>query len=426
MWIRSDWSLRGLAVLMLGTGAFARGENWPQWRGPTGTGVSAETGLPAQWDQTTGVLWRRPLPGPAGSTPIVWNGRIFLTSADAEGGLRLLAIDRAGQILWNQKITDGDQDVRSGEGNFASPSPSTDGRRVWAMFGNGVLTCRDVDGGEVWTVDLQERYGPFNIQFGMTSTPLLDGDRLYVMCMYTGASYIACLNKNTGEEIWKHNRASDAIAECEHSYASPVLYRDDQREFLLAHGADYVTAHRLTDGSEIFRCGALNGKGPLYNPTLRFVASPAAADGLIVAPSAKKGPVLGLRPDATGDVTASGEGRLWRLERGTPDVPSPLIHDGLVYLCSEEGVLMCVDAKTGEVHYNERVQVGRHRASPVYADGKIYVVSRSGVVSVVRAGPKYELLAKNDMKEDVAASLAISDGRIYVRTFDALYAVGEK
>lgn len=423
---RSLWNPCVLTALALGMGSLARSENWPQWRGPAGTGVSSETGLPTQWDQTSNVLWRRQLPGPAGSTPIVWDGRIFLTSGDAEGGLRLLGIDAAGEILWNHKIAGGDQDVRSGEGNFASPSPSTDGRRVWAMFGNGVLTCRDLDGGEVWTLDLQERYGKFNIQFGMTSTPLLDGERLYVVCMYTGASYIACLDKNTGEEIWKHDRASDAIAECEHSYASPVLYRDGHREFLLAHGADYVTAHRLTDGSEIFRCGALNGKGPLYNPTLRFVASPAAADGLIVAPSAKKGPVLGLRSDATGDLTAGGQGRVWRLDRGTPDVPSPLIHDGLVYLCSEEGVLMCVDAKSGEVLYNERVQVGRHRASPVYADGKVFIISRSGVVSVVRAGPKYELLAKNDMKEDIASSLAVSGGRIYVRTFEALYAVGEK
>lgn len=420
MYGRIRWAI----VVFLGASAI-QAENWPQWRGPAGTGVSRQTGLPSSWDRERGILWRVELPGPAGATPAVWDDRIYLTSADPGDNLRLLCVSREGKILWDEKITSGNQDVRSGEGNFASPSPSTDGEHVWAMFGNGVLTCRDKDGHEVWTVDLQERYGKFNIAFGMTSTPVLDGDRIYVMCMYTGASYIACLDKRTGEEIWKHDRPSDAVEECEHSYASPVLYRDASREFLLAHGADYVTAHSLEDGSEIFRCGGLNGKDRSYNPTLRFVASPSGSEGLIVVPSAKKGPVVALDPAAKGNLAATEEGHLWRMDRGTPDVPSPLIHDGLVYLCSEDGVLTCLDAKSGKEHYRERAQPGLYRASPVFADGKIYIISRPGVVSVVKAGPKYELISKNDMKENISASPAISDGRIYIRSFDALYAVGE-
>lgn len=415
----------GFAIVAILGASEIQAENWPQWRGPAGTGVSTETNLPSTWDSDHGILWRTELPGPAGATPAVWEDRIYLTSADSEGNLRLLCLNTDGKILWDEKVTSGDQDVRSGEGNFASPSPSTDGDHVWALFGNGVLTCRDPEGRETWTVDLQERYGKFNIAFGMTSTPVLDGDRLYIMCMYTGASYIACLDKNTGEGIWKHDRTSDAVEECEHSYASPVLYRDGSREFLLAHGADYVTAHSLEDGSEIFRCGRLNGKDKSYNPTLRFVASPSGNEGIIVVPSAKKGPVVVLDASAKGNVTATEEGHLWRMDRGTPDVPSPLIHDGLVYLCSEDGVLTCLDAKTGQEHYRERVQSGLYRASPVFADGKIYIISRPGIVSVVKAGPKYELISKNDMKENISASLAISGGRIYIRSFNALYGVGE-
>jgi outer membrane protein assembly factor BamB len=194
---------------------------------------------------------------------------------------------------------------------------------------------------------------------------------------------------------------------------------------LLIHGADYVTGHSLADGKEIFRCGGLNGVGLQYNPTLRFVSSPVGAEGLIVVPSAKKGPVLGLHPDAQGDITKGGAGHAWRLPRNTPDVPSPLIHGGLVYLCSEEGVLTCLDAGNGEIVYTERIQPDRHRASPVYADGKVYLTSRKGIVSVVKAGRKFQLLAKNDMADEMSSSPAISGSRLYLRTFTALFAVGK-
>jgi outer membrane protein assembly factor BamB len=272
---------------------------------------------------------------------------------------------------------------------------------------------------------LQDRYGKFDIQFGMTSSPIVEGDRLYIQCMYTGASYLLCLDKMTGEEIWKVNRASDAYAECEHSYASPMLYRDNEREFLLTHGADYIVAHSLKDGSELWRCGGLNPRDN-YNVTLRFVASPLAVPGLIIVPSAKNGPVLALRPDVKGDVTGDKSAYYWDRPRNTPDVPSPLYHDGLVYLCRENGDLICMEAKTGKELYYERTHRQRHRASPVYADGHIYLTARDGVVSVVKAGPKFELVASNEMGEAIAASPVISNGRTYFRTFDHLYAIGEK
>jgi hypothetical protein len=233
---------------------------------------------------------------------------------------------------------------------------------------------------------------------------------------------LVALDKITGSEIWVHERLSDAHSECEHSYASPILYRDEKREFMIVHGADYVTGHRLNDGDEIWRCGGLNRKDR-YNPAFRFVASPAAVPGLIVVPSAKNGPVLGLRPDATGFVTDQSNGQRWKRDQNTPDVPSPLIHDGLVYLCRENGVLICMDAETGEEFYQERTHNNRHRASPVYADGKVYLTSRDGVITVVKAGRKFEILAQNEIEEEIASSLAISNGTLYIRSFEALYAI---
>ena len=218
-------------------------------------------------------------------------------------------------------------------------------------------------------------------------------------------------------------RLTDAINENKHSYASPVLYDHGEVQYLVTHGADYVVAYDLEDGSEIWRCGNLNPKSN-YNDTLRLVASPATAPGLIVVPSAKGGPVLGLIADLEGNVTEDKSAMQWMMERGTPDVPTPLIHDGLVYLCRENGNLTCLDAQTGEKIYEERTVAERHRASPVYADGHIYLTARnSGTVTVVKAGRDFEIVSKNSLGEAISASPAISNGRIYLRSFDALYVI---
>lgn len=403
----------------------ARAENWPQWRGAQLDGISHESKVPTKWSKTENVAWRAELPGPAGSTPVVWEDRIFLTSADGEN-LVLIALDTSGKQLWKKVLADHNKTVRGDEGNYASPSPSTDGQHVWAMMGTGDIGCYTVDGQEVWRFNLQDRYGKFDIQFGMTSTPVLDGDRLYLQLLHSGGAKVIALDKLTGAEAWQQNRPSDARDECEHSYASPVIYRDDKRELLITHGCDYVVAHRLDDGAEVWRCGGLNPLGN-YNPTLRFVASPVAAPGLIIVPSAKNGPVLALNPASKGDISESKEGHFWTREHNTPDVPSPLVVDGLVYLCREDGTLLCLDAKTGKEQYPkaQRTHSDRYRASPVYADGKIYLTARGGMVTVVKAGPTFEVLASNDLGEAISSSPAISNGRIYLRTFDALYAIGK-
>ena len=407
----------------------ALADNWPQWRGANNDGISQEKNLPVKWSPTENVAWKLDLPGPAGSTPVVWEDKIFLTSVEGEN-LLLLCIGTDGKEQWRQKMGTGNKDARGDEGNSASPSPCTDGQHVWAFMGTGDLACFDFDGKEVWKINVQDRYGKLKIAFGMTSTPVLDGDQLYLQLIHgegnakTREATVVALEKATGKEIWQQPRPSDAIQECEHSYASPILYRDSERSYLISHGADYAIAHDLKDGHELWRVGNLNLKTK-YNPTLRFVASPVAIPGLIIVPSAKNGPVLALSPDGSGVLENDSKARLWTRPDNTPDVPSPLIHDGLVYLCRENGVLIVVDAKTGTEVYQQNVHRHRHRASPVYADGKIYLTSRDGMVSVVKAGKQFEILSQNDMKESLAASPAISNGRIYLRTFTALYAIGK-
>jgi len=410
----------------------ARGENWPQWRGARLDGVSRENTAPTKWSKTENVAWRLPLPGPAGATPVVWDDRIYLTSvAGAEKqDLALLCVGTDGKALWQRQVTTGSKDLRTDEGNFASPSPCTDGDHVWAFFGTGDLACFTRDGKEVWKLNVQDRYGQFSIQFGMASTPVLDRGRLYLQLIHgemrskEQVARVACLDAATGREIWQVGRPSDGTFECRHSYASPTLYRDEQREYLLTHGADYIVAHDLKDGHELWRCGDLNPKGK-YNQTLRFVASPLAVPGMIVVPSAKKLGVLCLKPDGQGDLSDQPSASYWRWTSNTPDVPSPLIVGDLLYLCREDGILVVVEAKTGEVIYTQPTTRDRHRASPVYAGGNIYLTARNGTITVVKAGRKYEEVAKNEMQESTSASPVFANGRLYIRTFDALYAIGK-
>ncbi len=421
-------------AFVLGCAATVSGDNWPQWRGPRLDSVSTESNVPDRFSKDSGLVWRVPMPGPGGSSPIVWQSHVFVTSVegDANGAkMFLLCIDADGNVEWKQQLEGGNQNSRD-SANSASPSPSTDGKHVWAMMGNGILHCFTMDGELVWKKDLQEAYGKFNIQFGMTTTPILDNGRIYMMLIHgnmrnmraTSVGHVFCLDAESGEEIWYHKRLTDGVSENTHSYASPVIYRDAEREFLITHGADYVIGHSLVDGSELWRCGGINPKGSSYNPYLRFVASPSCAEGIIVVPTAKRGPVLGLKPNLKGEFGQQSDNFRWRIDRGTPDVASPLIYDGRVYLADEKGVLSCVDVNTGEILYQERLFASKHRSTPVGADGKVFIAGRDGKVHVVQAGPEFKLISETDLDEETTASPAISNGRIYIRTFDALYAFG--
>ncbi|MFO0976106.1 MAG: PQQ-binding-like beta-propeller repeat protein [Planctomycetaceae bacterium] len=406
-------------------------DNWPNWRGPHGNGISSEKNVPAEWGPEKNVAWKVALPGPAGATPVVWGEQIFLTSVNEAGELLLMAFDTAGREQWKQVVATGNKTARGDEGNSASPSPVTDGKHVWTFMGEGTMACYTVEGKEVWKFNLQDRYGKFSIQFGMSSTPVLDNGVLYTQLIHgegnpkTREAVVVALEGLTGKEVWKVDRPSDAEAENEHSYASATMYDDGKTKMLLSHGADFIVAHDLKDGHEIWRCGGLNRRDDTvlpYDPTLRFVASPVSAPGIIVVPTAKQHPVLAIRPDGKGDITSDAKQHLWTWKR-TPDVPTPVIVDDLVYLCMENGNLTVLEAMSGKEVYSEATHRQRHRASPVYADGKLYLTARDGRITVVQAGREFKVLSVNELGEDQSASPAISSGTIYLRTFQHLWAI---
>lgn len=402
-------------------------ENWGSWRGPTQNGISKETNVPKTWSADLNVKWRAKLPGPAGATPVVWDDNIFLTSTSGTE-LVLICYGTDGKQRWSRLIGQGNKNARGDEGNSASPSPITDGVHVWAFIGTGKLVCYTVGGDLVWEADLQQRYGKFDIAFGMSATPVLFQNRLFVQLIHgdgkpeTQEAMVVAVGASTGEPLWATERVTGASRENEHSYASPILYNFDGMTYLITHGADYTVAYSLKDGKERWRLGGLNPQGKSYHPTLRFVSSPAAAEGIVVCPTAKNGPVFAIDASKVGDLTDS-EAVLWVRDDNTPDVPSPIIHEELVYLCRENGMLLVLDRNTGEQVYMERTHSHRHRASPVLADGHIYLTARDGKVTVVKTGREFKIVAQNDTGETTSASPVISNGIIYLRTFDALWAI---
>jgi outer membrane protein assembly factor BamB len=411
-------------------------DNWPQWRGPTGDGVSRETSIATEWSRTKNVVWKAPLPGQGGATPAVWNQRMFVTSADGDELVLICLNTENGNKLWQKTVTTGNQDARAGEGNSASPSPSTDGQHVWVFFSTGVLACYDFAGNEVWKFDVADRFGAIDIQFGLTSTPVLDGEHLYLQLIHgrmdrsdnTRTGKVIKLDKLTGSTVWEYDRITDASFECKHSYASPFMYDDGQQKFLVVHGADCTTGHSPATGEEVWRFAGLNGPSSLNSKndeTFRFVASPAVIPGRIVIPTAKAGPTVAIKVDQAlrGDVTGNQSITSWSIPV-TPDVSIPLVVDGLVYLLHKDGKLQCLELETGKELYFERTHTVQHRVSPIYADGHIYFCGKDGVCTVVKAGREFQIVASNDMEgEPITASPVVADGTLYIRTYAALYAI---
>lgn len=394
-------------------------DDWPSWRGPNRDGVSAEKDLPTSWGPASNILWKLPLPAAAGSTPVVIGDRIFLTSPSADGRkLLLLRAGTDGKLHWEKTVSEGLKDAK----NIASASPSADATRVWAYSGNGDLACFTHEGAEVWRVNLQERHGRFRLGFGMTTTPLVQGGAVYVQLIHSGGAWVVALDAASGKELWTAKRESDGVDECEHAYSSIQLGGGT----LISHGNDYTIGHDPRSGAELWRLGDLNPKEK-YNKTLRFVSSPLVTPELIVVPTAKNGAVVGLDPNAKGKVDrTSTTHQRWRLDSGTPDVASPLLYEGLIYLSQNNGALTCLDAATGATVYKERPDKDTHFASPVAGDGKIYLTGRGGTVSVVAAGRAFNVLAVNELKDPMDSSPAISGGRIYLRGTSHLWAVGAR
>ncbi len=411
-----------LAFLLIFVAGFGWAENWPQWRGPSRDGSSAEKGLPTKWSTEEGVAWKLALPGRSGATPIIWNDHVFLNVADGDD-LQLWDVDRAtGKLRWKQKLAGGNYKIN--KQNMSSPSPVTDGKTVFVMTGVGIFKAFDFTGKELWTRDIQKEYGKFGLNWGYASSPLLWGGSLYVQVLHgmktDDPSYLLRIDPKSGKTLVRSERATDAVVESPDSYTTPQIWKDGKQEELIITGGDVVTGHDPSSLKELWRANVLN---PGNNPMNRIIAAAVVKDGLIYCPTRVK-PWTALRPGGRGDVTATHV--VWQNPNG-PDVPSPVTDGKYLFVTNDRGILWCLDAKTGkEIWGGQRIKAAIYSASPVLADGKLYVTSEDGLVTVVKAGPQFEVLAENDMKEYTLSSPAISDGQIFIRTAGALYAIGAR
>ncbi len=409
--------------LLLSSTTFA---DWGNWRGPTKDGISTAKNLPDTWSDTENIIWKYELPAAGSSTPAIIGDKIFLT-VEADNGVQLLCISTAGKKLWQQQICETKKGGnKNGEKTNASPSPSADKDRVYVMTGTGEVAAYDHTGKKQWSFNAQEKYGKFRLGFGYHVTPVLHEGKLYLQLINTNYQIVVAIDGKSGKELWKVDRPSDGVAECFHSYASPTAINYESTNVIITHGHDYTIGHDPETGKELWRIGDLNAKDK-YNRTLRFVASPVAHKNLVVAPSAKNRGVAGVDyTKAKGFIADGGKAETWRIYKGTPDVPSPIIYKDLVYLCRENGVGICLDAKTGEKYYEDRVYPQTYRANPVAANDRIFFTARDGTVSVIKAGKKLEILAKNKLSDQITASPAISNNRLYLRGYNTLYCIGKK
>ena len=410
------------AALVLCSVPIVRAENWPQWRGPNLNGTSNEKNLPLKWTTEEGITWKLAMPGWSGSTPVIWNDRIFLNVADGDD-LYLWCVNRTeGALLWKKLLGGGNVKMR--KQNMSSPSPVTDGKSVFVMTGTGILKGFDFSGKELWARDIQKDYGQFGLNWGYASSPLLFEDALFVQVLHgmktDDPSYVLRIDKRSGKTVWKVERPTTAIRESPDSYTTPAIVRQGKNVEVVITGGDCVTGHDPATGKELWRANGLN---PENNPFHRLVASPIVFNDVIYAPSRVK-PILALRAGGRGDISTSH--LLWSSING-PDVPTPVTDGTYFYVVNDRGIMWCLDSQTGKDIYGpERLKSGTYSASPVLADGKLYVTNEEGLTIVVKAGPKFEVLAENPLNDYCLSSPAISNGQIFIRTAGFLYCIGKE
>lgn len=434
-----------VAVLLAGAPIAA---NWPQWRGPSGLGVSAESGLPTTWSERENIAWSVPLRGLGSSSPIVWGDQVFVTSqigrVPLSGGPHpALARDDAALVA-REKPLGGRRDESSGTAdrislvvesfsrsdgarlweyqleargpfptlhekhNLATPTAVTGGELLFAWFGTGQLVALDLRGGVVWSKHLGEEYSPFDINWGHGSSPVLYKDLLILLCDHRSASYAIALEARTGKLRWKADRGKGRA-----SYSTPLVIPGPRGDELLVNSTERIDGYDPATGELLWHADA-----PRQTP----VPSAVFHDSLIyLTRGYRNSPYLAIRPGGRGDVSATHV--VWRAPGGGSYAASLVAYEGLLYMTNDVGVLTCADTRTGERLWQTRLD-GVFFASPVAADGKIYFVSQTGDTFVVKAGRTPEVLARNPLGERLVASAAISGGRIFLRSDSRLFSIG--
>lgn len=419
--------------------------NWPQWRGPLATGVSPTANPPVYWSETSNVLWKVKIPGQGTATPIIWENQVFIqtaipagkksegsankapetgttTAGGAPAGLSvksdevqqfaLLALDRrTGAVLW-QKVAreEAPHEGHHPDHGFASHSPVTDGRQVYAYFGSHGLHAYDMQGNLKWEKD----FGKMKIKmaFGEGSSPALSGDTIVINWDHEGDDFIVALNTATGNELWRQPRTEDT------SWATPLIVKNGEQTQVVTAASKKIRSYDLATGKLLWECAGL---------TANVIPTPVAGDGMVYPISGFRGNALfAIRLSASGDITGS-DSIAWSYKKNTPYVPSPLLYDGRLYFYSgNEAKLTCLDAKTGAVLIEAQAVEGLKGiySSPVGAAGRIYLTSRNGAVEVIKNTGKFEVLATNQLDEEFSASPALVGNQIILRGKEYLYCIG--
>lgn len=419
-----------LTSLMSPAGA----EDWPRFRGPNGQGVSSEEGLPVKWSATENVAWKVPTPGEGWSSPVIAGGRVYLTAARDRGvACHVVCLDAAdGKVLWDTKVFDQETRRKEGKNSYATPTPVVDGRAVYAVFGGGGIAAVDLAGKILWT----NRDHRFYSRHGLGSSPIVHGGLL--IQAFDGSiepgpgvdafigwqkpwdrAYLLALDAATGKERWRGKRGLSRI-----SHMTPIVARVGDKDQVISPAGDVVQGFDPATGELIWTVRN-GGEGTTPSPVL------AAPDLLILAsgfPTNVPGgaAVRGVRldPAARGDVTTTH--LAWEQKDVVPNIPSFVCAGPHAYGVRENGMAICLEAKTGKLVWRQRLP-GNYSASPVYADGRIYFLSESGATTVIEPGTTYKEVARNDLGDGegpVQASMAVSGGRLFIRTAKHVWCIG--
>jgi outer membrane protein assembly factor BamB len=392
-------------------------ENWPGWRGPTGQGQSSDKGPPLKWSEEENVKWKVPLPDTGNASPVVWGKRIFITQATDKGKKRgVMCFDREkGKLLWHKSVDFDDQEPTHGTNPFGSATPVTDGQRVIASLGSAGLVCWDMDGKQLWHRPL----GKMIHIWGNASSPILYGDLVILWSGPGQKQALVAFDKTTGKPAWEHDEpgGKSGLGEDKEwvgSWSTPVVVRVGERDELILSVPYKVKGFDPKTGKERWSCAGL---GPLV-----YTSPVVSADGIVVAMSGFHGPALAVKAGGAGDVTKTH--RLWHHPRPLPQrIGSPAIVGEHAYLINEQGLGQCFELKTGKDLWAQARVTSTTWGSLVHAAGRLYVTNTSGETVVLAATAKRAVLTRNKLQDRVLASIAVSDGELFIRGYKHLYCI---
>jgi len=395
----------------------ARAADWPEFRGPGGLGVYAGKPLVTEWGVEKNVTWKTPLPGVAWSSPIAVGGKLFLTTAvpttagdKPDYSLRALCVDQAKwAILWDvelfvEKTATVPQPHK--KNSHASPTPVSDGKRVWVHFGHMGTACLELDGAVVWRTQ-ELSYDPVH---GNGNSPILVDDLLVFAIDGKLVTSLAALDQKTGAVRWRTKRESSAVLMF--SFATCLLVEHNGTRVIVSPASNFCMGYDPKTGKELWRV-----KYP--KPGWSLIAAPVYAHGLVFLSTGYVNQhLIAFKPEGSGDITANV---VWQTKRDAPNTPTPQVIGDELYMLSDSGFLTCLDARTGKVHYAERLAGKAYSASPIVADGKMYFTSEDGVGQVVAVGKEFKVLTRSELKEKTFATFVPVEGALFVRTESQLY-----